>query len=161
MKNTAGFTLIEMMVVVTIIGILAAVSLPAYQIYIQRSEMTDALSMAGTLRENVTQHYVEHLSFPANNMAAGLPPEDKLIGNRITGVKVEAGAIHISIGNKASAPLQGKVLTFRPATVDGSPTSPISWLCGYDEPVSGMTAAGDNRTDVENAFLPAACRQRS
>jgi len=73
---------------------------------------------------------------------------------------VELGAIHVTMGNKASEPLQGKVLTFRPATVIGSPASPIAWLCGYDEPVLGMTAVGLNKTDIDPEYLPWACRAK-
>jgi type IV pilus assembly protein PilA len=62
------------------------------------------------------------------------------------------------MGNKASKPLQGKVLSFRPATVIGSPKSPIAWLCGYDEPVNGMQAIGSNKTDLAKEYLPKACR---
>lgn len=158
MNKIKGFTLIELMIVVGIIGILSSVALPAYQVYVQRSEVVEALSMASTIRENVASYYVEKLEFPSNNQIAGVPEANYLIGNRITGVVVESGAIHVTMGNKASAPLQGKVLSFRPATVVGSPKSPIAWLCGYDEPVSGMQAIGNNKTDLEKQFLPAACR---
>ncbi|WP_317933534.1 pilin [Halioxenophilus sp. WMMB6] len=158
MNNQKGFTLIELMIVVAIIGILASVALPAYQVYVQRSEMVEALSMAATIRQNVTNYYVEKLVFPADNASAGIPEPQMLIGNRITSVQVDGGAIHVTLGNKVSQPLQGKVLTFRPAVVTGSPKSPIAWLCGYDEPVNGMTAVGDNKTDLEQQYLPSACR---
>lgn len=158
MNHMKGFTLIELMVVVSIIGILASMALPSYQVYIQRSEVTEALSMASTVRQNINNYYVEHLEFPADNAAAGLPAPAMLIGNRITGVTVNGGALHVTLGNKASRPLQGKTLTFRPAVVRGSPASPISWLCGYDTPVTGMEAIGLNNTDLDSQFLPAACR---
>lgn len=158
MRNVEGFTLIELMIVVAIIGILSSVALPAYQVYVQRSEVVEALSMAGTIRENVTNYYVEQLDFPENNEQAGIPAKNYLIGNRITEVVVESGAIHVTMGNKASRPLQGKILSFRPAVVTGSPKSPIAWLCGYDEPVPGMEARGANKTDLEREFLPSACR---
>lgn len=158
MKNKKGFTLIELMVVVSIIGILASIALPSYQIYLQRAEVVEALSMASTIKEKITDYYVEQLDFPLDNDAAGVPAPALLMGNRITSVVVGSGAIHITFGHKASTLLQGKVLSFRPAQVIGSPASPIAWLCGFDEAVPGMQAVGENKTTLTAEFLPSSCR---
>ncbi len=155
--KTKGFTLIELMVVVSIIGILAAVALPQYSKYMQRAELVDPLAMAAVIREDVTVYYLENRRFPASNEQASVPASKFLIGNRVTGITVDNGAIHISLGNKASQLLQNTVLTFRPAVVTGSPTSPIAWLCGFDEPVTGMQAIGENKTTVPKEILPSAC----
>ena len=152
-----GFTLMELMVTLAIIAILASITMPSFLVQRQRGEVAEALRLADSIRASVTDYYTINLSFPADNSAAGLPEPDLLIGNKVTRIEVEDGAIHITLGNKVSKPLQAKTLSLRPAVVTGSPTSPISWLCGADYPVEGMEEAGENKTDLDDAVLPASC----
>jgi len=159
-KNTTcclGFTLIELMIVVAIVAILATITIPSNLISRQRSEVTEALHMTDNIRQHITDYYRSSLSFPADNNEAGEPEPDLLIGNRVTRIEIENGAIHITLGNKANKPLQGKILSLRPAVVTGSPSSPISWLCGQDKPVTGMSAVGTNRTTLADAMVPPSC----
>ena len=147
----------ELMVVVAIIGILATITMPSFYLSRQRSEVVEALRKTETIRDDVTAYYNHKLAFPSDNKEADLPEPEFLIGNRITRMQIEDGAIHVQLGNKISKPLHGKTITLRPAIVSGSPASPISWLCGLDEPVTGMEAVGENKTDLDPSVLPASC----
>ena len=152
-----GFTLIELMITIAIIAILASITIPSTMNRIQRSDIAEALSLAETVRHNITFYYASNLTFPTTNEEAGIPEPDLLIGNKVTSVEVEDGAIHITLGNKASKPLQNKILSMRPAIVKDSPTSPISWLCGSDEPVPGMKVIGENKTNIDDGLVPRSC----
>ncbi len=152
-----GFTLIELMVVMAVIAILATLAMPSGLNQRLRLQVVDAAHMADTIRQDVTNYYNRYHKFPSNNHKAGLPAPELLIGNKVTRIEIENGAIHITLGNKVYKSLQDKILTLRPAVVTGSPASPISWLCGFDTPVPGMTAVGINKTDLEEAIVPSSC----
>jgi hypothetical protein len=83
----------------------------------------------------------------------------KLIGNYVKQINIQQGAIHIKLGNRINAHVESKVVTLRPAVVTGSPESPISWLCGYAQPVTDMQAVGSNLTDIAQRYLPLTCRR--
>lgn len=158
MKNSEGFTLIELMIVVSIIGILASVSLPAYQDYVYRAKIAEAIMITSELKPQVVSYFRTKNRFPDNNLQAGVPEPQFIIGNYVKQVSIEKGAIHVELGNKAGPAMDGKILTLRPIVVDGSPQSPISWICGDDLPPDGMSAVGDNKTTLESEQLPSACR---
>ncbi len=155
--SNRGFTLIELMVTLAVIAILATITMPSLLNQRLRSEVAEALHMAEAIREDVDDYYIRNLSFPSDNNEAGVPEANLLIGNKVTSIEIEDGAIHITLGNKINKSLQDKIITLRPAIVSGSPASPISWLCGYDIPVSGMEAIGKNKTDITKASVPASC----
>lgn len=158
MKKHNGFTLIELMIVVAIIGILAAVALPAYQDYTTRAKIAEGIVLVGELKPHIIDYYKSKNRFPVNNQQAGVPDPQYIIGNYVKQVTVRDGAIHIEIGNKVPAIVDGKILTLRPIFVTDSPESPVSWVCGFDSAPEGMEAAGENQTTVDMRYLPSSCR---
>ncbi len=157
-KNIRGFTLIELMIVIAIIGILSTMAIPTYQDYIIRGQIAEANAMVDGVKRSVTDYYTVHRKFPADNKSAGIPQPQHMIGNYVTSVTVENGAIHIALGNRINALAKDKVLSWRPASVDGSRSSPISWLCGFAQPVTGMSSQADNKTTLPGTYLDPSCR---
>jgi type IV pilus assembly protein PilA len=154
-----GFTLIELMIVVAIIGILAAIAIPAYSDYTIRAQVTEGLVLINELKPSINEYYKDRGRFPRDNELAGVPAPEHLLGQYVSGVTVADGAMHIRFGNKVNARVKDQILSVRPLYVTASPASPISWNCGYSALPDGMSAAGEDRTNVPSKFLPSSCRR--
>ncbi len=154
-KQEAGFTLIELMIVVGIIGILVAASTPNYVMWATKARLKEAHAMASELKGDLNEFYKKRGRFPKNNAEAGLPAPELLVGNYVKSIQVENGAMHVTLGNRMEIFLRGKVFTIHPYIVSGSPKTPVSWGCGKSPPPDGMKTIGEDKTDVDPVYLPA------
>ncbi len=141
MRKQQGFTLIELMIVVAIIGILAAIAIPAYQDYTIRAQVSEGLNLTGACKAAVTEYYQDQGVFPGDNATAGLEDAVNITGKYTTQVEVTGlGLCNATFGNEANNNILGDILIMTPTDNTGS----ISWEC--------------SSTDLENKWLPAACR---
>jgi len=154
----AGFTMVEMMVVVGIIAILALIAIPSFQNQIVRDQINSALPLADIVKAPIAASWTLTHSFPADNASAGLPAADKIVNNYVSAILVQNGAIHMTFGNRANAAIKGRILTLRPAIVEDAPVVPVTWVCGTAEGPGKMTVKGENRTNIPVNFLPFSCR---
>jgi type IV pilus assembly protein PilA len=157
-----GFTLIELMIVVAIVGILAAVAIPAYQDYTIRAQVSEGLSLASAAKAAVVESYGSNGSWPAGNTEAGLGDKANIKGKYVKSVEVAANVVTVTFGQEAnSAITTNNTLTF---TAGLSANGDVAWQCGSKPMAAGITAGttgfaatGAGGT-VAQKYRPAECR---
>ena len=140
-KEQQGFTLIELMIVVAIIGILAAIAIPAYQDYTIRAQISEGLTLSAGAKTAVSEYYVEHGTWPTDNDEAGLADKHDIIGNYTEHVEVEDNVIEIKFGYDVHEKIMDEKIELTAVNNGGS----ISWTCA---------SAGT----IQANHLPASCR---
>ena len=160
-----GFTLIELMIVVAIIGILAAIAIPAYQDYTIRAQVSEAMSLAAGVETALSDYYNNKGAWPAAGVTTAAPGGLGFPGN-VTGkygavTLLANGVIQEAFSNagnySANAKLSGKILGISPGL---SANNDIVWICGVTAvPATVTTAPAANGTTIANTnWLPSACK---
>ncbi|MGI9292044.1 MAG: pilin [Gammaproteobacteria bacterium] len=164
-NKQAGFTLIELMIVVAIIGILASVAIGAYQTYTVRAQVAEGLSLVGPAKTSIVNSYLENGEAPADRSTAGMSNNaTDTFGKYVLSVDIQDGRLEITYGHEAHSIIANSTLALTPyESRDGS----VVWRCGFaDEPTGSNTmGSGGNGLastyesgDVATDYLPQSCR---
>ena len=154
-----GFTLIELMIVVAIIGILAAIAIPAYQDYTIRAQVTEGLNLASAIKAAVAESYADKGTWPVDLAALGI--DDAPAGKYVESVTVDNGTIDVLYGVDANADkLATHHLGLKPMV---SANGDVIWVCGLAAAPANAAEAtsgnsGDNPTDLPGKYVPSNCR---
>jgi type IV pilus assembly protein PilA len=141
-KVQQGFTLIELMIVVAIIGILAALAVPAYQDYAVRAKVKEGLDLAGPAKTAVSEFWSSKTRMPGSNVSAGVPTATSITGKYVTSIGVSGAGLITVTYNSVESKISGDTITMTPTTAGGGAT--VLWNC-----------TGGN---VEPKYRPAECR---
>ncbi|ADO30563.1 pilin [Neisseria meningitidis] len=160
-----GFTLIELMIVIAIVGILAAVALPAYQDYTARAQVSEAILLAEGQKSAVTEYYLNHGIWPGDNSSAGVASSSTIKGKYVKSVEVKNGVITAQMASSnVNNEIKDKKLSLWAKRQDGS----VKWFCGQPvtrnagakaDDVTADTTSTDKKIDTKH--LPSTCRDES
>ncbi|HGG8603877.1 TPA: pilin [Neisseria meningitidis] len=159
-----GFTLIELMIVIAIVGILAAVALPAYQDYTARAQVSEAILLAEGQKSAVTEYYLNHGEWPGDNTSAGVASSSEIKGKYVQSVEVKNGVVTATMASSnVNNEIKGKKLSLWAKRQNGS----VKWFCG--QPVTradnakddGVTADAAGTDKIDTKHLPSTCRDDS
>ncbi|HHR0552429.1 TPA: pilin [Neisseria gonorrhoeae] len=159
-----GFTLIELMIVIAIVGILAAVALPAYQDYTARAQVSEAILLAEGQKSAVTEYYLNNGKWPENNDEAGVASSGEIKGKYVESVTVTNGVVTAEMkSDGVNKEIKGKRLSLWAKRQAGS----VKWFCGRPVQRANVAAANDDKADdvtkddtnaIETKHLPSTCR---
>ena len=159
-NNESGFTLIELMIVIAIIGVLAAIAIPQYQDYVTRAKISEGLNLAESAKLAVANTFQSNGKMPAagTNASYGLPTSTSITGKYVSSIRAVSGNITITFNNSVgNGVASGDVIVLSAATIQHGE---IIWACGYATVTLGAVTVGGpaSGTTVPPKFLPTVCR---